>query len=321
MMRWIAVSGLIVTLAAYGECYNSTAVEQQLAESYAPITVACPSDVEWIRPATGLNPKERDWVYGRKKTVLFALGDYLDRLDMQDFDVGEYICRLRENDYVHVPTIGFAISGGGWASALTGTGALRALDSLEAAREQGTGGLLQSMTYISGLSGGGWPVMSFAAHNFPTADEILVRWQPQISRLFAQNNSQYAATGESMFEDLAAKAQAGFNVSVADYMSRAWSYEFVPGPHGGLNVTLSSIAKLSNFVNHQMPMPLFQAPFVVDQDVEYYGIKVPFKNSTVYEFTPFEFGSWDESTQAFTPMEWLGTALDQGSVVNASACI
>lgn len=90
-----------------------------------------------------------------KKTVLFALGDYLDRLDMQDFDVGEHICRLREKDnYLHVPTIGFAISGGGWASALTGTGALRALDSrLEAAREQGTGDLLQSMTYLSGLSG------------------------------------------------------------------------------------------------------------------------------------------------------------------------
>lgn len=84
-----------------------------------------------------------------------------------------------------------------------------------------------------------------------------------------------------MFKDLAAKAQAGFNISVADFMGRAWSYEFVPGPHGGLNVTLSSIANLSNFVNHQMPMPLLQAPSVVEQDVEYYGIKVPFKSSTV----------------------------------------
>jgi lysophospholipase len=268
--------------AVFGRCYNATAVEQQLAHSYAPVTVDCPCDVEWIRPATGLNPKEAEWVANRKKVVAFALGDYLERLGMEDFDVGDYLVRLVEEDYASVPIIGFAISGGGWASALTGTGAMRALDSrLEAAREQRVGGLLQSMTYMSGLSGGSWPIISFATNNFPTADEILQDWQPQISRLLVENDTQYAASSRSVFEDMGAKAEAGFNVSFSDYLGRALAYEYIPGPHGGLNVTMSSISTLSNFVNHQMPLPLLQGASIVDSNVEYYGLKVPFENSTV----------------------------------------
>jgi lysophospholipase len=40
-----------------------------------------------------------------------------------------------------------------------------------------------------------------------------------------------------------------------------------------------------------------------------------------FEYTPFEFGSWDEPVQAFSPMKWLGTALNNGSVVNQTACV
>jgi lysophospholipase len=63
-----------------------------------------------------------------------------------------------------VPILGLAISGGGYVSEFTGTGALRALDArLESARQQRTGDLLQSLTYMSGLSGGSFPSLSFAA--------------------------------------------------------------------------------------------------------------------------------------------------------------
>lgn len=37
--------------------------------------------------------------------------------------------------------------------------------------------------------------------------------------------------------------------------------------------------------------------------------------------TPFEFGSWLGSAEAFTPMEFLGTRLDNGRPVNQSRCV
>jgi lysophospholipase len=106
--------------------------------------------------------------------------------------------------------MGPAISGGGWASAYTGTAAMRALDSrLEAAVKQRTGGLLQCITYMSGLSGGGFPTVSFAVDNFPTADEIVDIWQPAINRFGVNTTTEYAASITDMFEDIHAKVEAG----------------------------------------------------------------------------------------------------------------
>ena len=220
---------------------------QDVSASYAPVHVPCPTDIQWIRPATGLAPVEADWVYGRKKVVTEALEGYLLRLQLEDFNVCEYIGRLHASNYSLVPTMGLAISGGGVNSAFTGTGALRAFDArLDAAVQQGTGGLLQSMTYMSGLSGGSWPTMSFAVHNFPTADEI----------------------------------EAGFNASVADYFGRAWGYEYIAGSPGGINGTFSGVANLSNFVQHQMPLPIILLNEMADDAVEYFGVQIPFANAT-----------------------------------------
>jgi lysophospholipase len=84
-----------------------------------------------------------------------ALGEYLERLHIPDFSVSRYLRLLHSSNHQDVPVMGLAISGGGWASAYTGTGGLRALDArLPAAVQHGTGGLLQCMTYMSGLSGG-----------------------------------------------------------------------------------------------------------------------------------------------------------------------
>lgn len=295
-----------------------------LSKSYAPIYVDCPPNINWIRSSSiGLSLDEALWVQGRKQVVLDAFSSYLERLTPDAFDVGEYTRRLKQSNYSDVPTLGLAISGGGWASAFTGTGALRALDSrLDAAVEQRTGGLLQSLTYISGLSGGGFPTVSFSTSNFPTADEIVDQWRPEIDRLSDDtNNTDYTASSSSMFADLTAKFKAGFQVSPSDYFGRAWGYEFVPGARGGLNVTFSSIVNLSNFRDYQMPFPILQLADINKNDVEYFGFQIPSVNTTIYDITPFEFGAWSGSVNAFTPTEWLGTRLQNGSTVNASACV
>lgn len=86
------------------------------ANSYAPAYFACPSDIQWNRPAIGLNPAEAEWVQGRKEVVATALSEYLNRLYI-GLDVSKYIEKISCNNYQDVPIMGLAISGGGWASA------------------------------------------------------------------------------------------------------------------------------------------------------------------------------------------------------------
>ena len=37
--------------------------------------------------------------------------------------------------------------------------------------------------------------------------------------------------------------------------------------------------------------------------------------------TPFEFGSWGGSASSFTPTQYLGTTLNNGTPVNGSKCV
>lgn len=55
------------------------------------------------------------------------------------------------------PVIGLAISGGGYRSMLTGTGFIQQMHDW---------GLFDSLTYISGLSGGSWILMDLIVHDF-----------------------------------------------------------------------------------------------------------------------------------------------------------
>lgn len=238
--------------------------------------------IQWVRPANGLNPKEADWVFQRKQVVLDALDGYLSRLHLDSFDLRNYLERLHNHDYSYVPTLGMAISGGGYESAYTGTGAMRALDDrLAAANDQRTGGLLQSLTYLSGLSGGSWPVLSFAARNFPMANDIVRLWKPEISRLQGVNESTTsAATPQSIFQDLVAKYEAAFNISTADFLGCGYAYEFFPGEHGGVNATFSDVVHLGKFRNHQMPFPILQALEIVDTDPTFFGLQAPHANAT-----------------------------------------
>jgi Lysophospholipase catalytic domain len=44
-------------------------------------------------------------------------------------------------------------------------------------------------------------------------------------------------------------------------------------------------------------------------------------NATTYEFTPYEFGSWDKDISAFTSTEYLGSFLLNGDPAHDSSCI
>ena len=268
-------------LATIAKLTGATSLETDVIGSYAPIRGPCPSDVQWIRPASGLNQSEAIWVHSRKAVIVENFARYLDRLRLEDFDVASYLKAINQSEYENVPSLGFAISGGGYASAFTGTGALRALDErLPAAREQRTGGLLQSLLYQTGLSGGSWPTVSFAAHNWPTADQIVKHWRPEIARPSTGNSTLYAANNTSIFMDLATKFKAGFPVTTPDYFGRMWSYEFLPGINGGVDKTFSGLADVPALKNHQAPLPILQLSRISPTDPEFYGLQAPLENLT-----------------------------------------
>ena len=218
---------------------------------------------------------------------------------------------------------------------------MRALDSrLDDANTQRTGGLLQTLTYMSGLSGGSWPTRSFAVNNFPTADEIVELWRPEIGRLLFQGSStSEAGNSTTILEDIAAKQRAGFKVGVTDYVAVAISYEFLTGIDGALGITFSSVVNQPNFRLHWMPFPIIQGNLITDDDREYFDLKVPHSNATVicppiqepcirevnlkvqFDMTPFEFGAWDGAVSVFMPLEWTGTILHKEFPVNASSCV
>lgn len=264
---------------------SQSSIEESLSASYAPFYVDCPKDIELVRPAKCLNPSEAEWVHKRKRVVHGALKDYLHRLDLKDFNVHEYVHRISKSDYENVPILGMTISGGGYRSGFTGAGAIRALDSrLPSANEQKTGGLLQSLTYLAGQSGGAWPVLGLPTHDFPTIDQMMLDWHTDIDH-GSGANSTYIGSATSIFKDLSAKYKAGFPITVSDYLGRMFAYEFLPqGLHGALNVTMSGIRNQSKFLSHEMPISIVQATALEASDVEYFGLKVPYSNSTNVRF-------------------------------------
>jgi lysophospholipase len=93
------------------------------------------------------------------------------------------------------------------------------------------------------------------------------------------------------------------------------SFQFINATDGGPNYTWSSIALDQNFANGNTPLP-----FVV-ADLRNPGETVVGSNSTVLEFSPFEFGSWDPTVYAFAPLEYLGSRFDGGVIPKNVSCV
>lgn len=135
-------------------------------DGYAPKKGPCPSD-SLIRNARSLSNGEQDFLTKRHQVADAALKDFLGRADMQDFDANSFIDS-------YSPTVALAFSGGGYRAMLSGAGAVKAMDiRTPGANGRGqVGGLLQSATYFSGLSGGSWLLGSVFLNNFTTIADL-----------------------------------------------------------------------------------------------------------------------------------------------------
>ncbi|KAL3433660.1 lysophospholipase catalytic domain-containing protein [Aspergillus tetrazonus] len=288
-------------------------------DGYAPANVTCPAVRPSIRSAASLSPNETRWLESRRKEIVSPMKNLLTRLNITDFDAAAYLDRVSA-DSSNIPTIGIAVSGGGYRAMLNGAGALKAFDSRTAnsTAEGQLGGLLQSATYLSALSGGGWLIGSVFINNFTTIDALQSSdriWDLRTNVLEGPDVKHFqllstAGYWSDLVEAVHSKKHAGFNTSITDYWGRALSYQFINASDGGPSYTWSSIALMDNFKNGQVPLPLLVA------DGRNPGELVIGSNSTVYEFSPWEFGTFDPAIYGFAPLEYLGSDFtENGSCV------
>ncbi|KAE8362915.1 lysophospholipase catalytic domain-containing protein [Aspergillus caelatus] len=290
-------------------------------KGYRPTEVDCPDTRPAIRSAAHLSPHETSWLKDRRQKALKSLIDFFSHVHIADFDTVSYINKVSGN-ISNVPNIGIAVSGGGYRALMNGAGALKAFDS-RTSNSTSTGhlgGLLQSSTYIAGLSGGGWLLGSIYMNNFSSVSSLQTHeagdpWQFS-SSMFVGPAVGGDALGyfEAIQSAVQAKRDAGYHTSITDYWGRALSYQLIKAPDGGVNYTWSSIAQTNEFKQGEMPLPMLVA------DGRNPG-ELTIKNVTVYEFSPWEFGTFDPTIYGFVPLEYLGSKFEAGKLLKDESCV
>ncbi|KAF4830629.1 Lysophospholipase 1 [Colletotrichum siamense] len=314
------LNALLLSLAA-----APTLLFAASSNSYGTTTVDCPvNEQPAIRDFQSLSADEKLWTQKRRANTIPALRDLIKRLDIADFDSDGYFDSAK--NVSTLPNIGIALSGGGWRALMNGAGAIAAYDQ----RTPGStgagqlGGLLQSATYLTGLSGGGWLVSSLYANEFPSVQSIVDTrnstsiWQFQNSIFEGPDmgdtgSSNAGAYFEAIVDQVAAKVDSGFNTTLTDFWGRALSFQLVDAS-GEIVSTFSSIQNMTGFPAAEHPLPIL----VADERQE--GQSVLFStNTTNYEFTPWELGSFDSI--GFVPLQYVGSDFEAGNISSRGRCV
>ncbi|KAJ5564958.1 hypothetical protein N7513_001200 [Penicillium frequentans] len=293
---------------------------------YTPTNVTCPSTRPTIRSAAKLSTNETSWLEVRRNKTITPMKEFFNHVTVGDFDVGAYIDKHSAN-VSNLPNIAIAASGGGYRAMLNGAGGIKAFDSrVKNATASGhLGGLLQSATYVAGLSGGSWLVGSIFINNFTSVADLQTYssgepWQlgnnifegPDTGGLQVLDTAEYYTDLAEAYED---KKKAGFATSLTDVWGRALAFQMFNASKGGIDYTWSSIAKTQDFIDGNYPMPLVVA------DSRTTGEIIASSYSTVFEFNPWEFGTFDPTLYAFAPLEYLGSRFENGSIASNETCV
>jgi lysophospholipase len=212
---------------------------------YVPAISSCGDKPAQIRTPFDISPEEKEWVAKRRPVAAKAMRQFLKRSNIPTFDSDKYFDGVENTD--NQPVVGIAVSGGGYRALLNGAGALAAFDdrSKDSKTKGHLGGLLQSATYLSGLSGGGWLVGSIYANNFTSVEAILdasaagngylwdfnrsiLEGPPQGSKLLKRLDHWM-----DIHNEIKDKKHAGFNSSITDYWGRGLSFQLINATDGG----------------------------------------------------------------------------------------
>ncbi|KAJ3533636.1 hypothetical protein NM688_g7256 [Phlebia brevispora] len=150
--------------------------------------------------------------------------------------------------------------------------------------------------------------------------DVNAGWNAQLDLLEPSSNPEILeAFIEVLLEEIAGKVEAGFPVTVTDLWARSLARHFCngttlanffnPNITHGAGITLSEMISLPNFKQHLIPFPIIVADslskFQNNKEI-IPGNSAPLTNP-IYEFTPFEMGSYDPILAAFTPTKFLGS--------------
>ncbi|OXM76080.1 phospholipase B [Cryptococcus neoformans Bt63] len=272
-------------------------------KSYAPWQVDCPSNVTWIRNATtGLGSGERAYIEAREKLVQPVIEQMMAARGLETPP--------------RTPNIGVALAGGGYRAMLTGLGGIMGMmnESTEASESE-TGGWLDGVSYWAGLSGGSWATGTFMSNGGQLPTNLLENlWNIDSNLIFPDDDKLSFYT--ELYTETNAKSDLGFPIQITDVWGLAIGSHVLPERYqlsNTPNLTFSSLPSVvSALGNASLPMPIIIA---AEREA---GELVIAENATVWEFTPYEFGSWAFGSQykspgAFTPIEYLGTSVDDGS--------
>ncbi|CAO1619197.1 unnamed protein product [Jaminaea pallidilutea] len=215
------------------------------------------------------------------------------------------------NTLSNIPSVGIAVSGGGYRAMLYGGGVVSGWDNRNStSNERGLGGVLQRADYFSGLSGGSWMTGAFAINDWPTAQTL-------VDEVFdLGNNLVLPSDGTVSFyidlvRDVSDKRDVDYaRTSITDYWGRALSYHLLNDtryPDEGQATTFSDIVNVTAFQDATYPFPIVVA------DARDEGEIIIASNDSIYEFTPYEFGTWN-GVQAFFPTRLLGSNVTNGDM-------
>ncbi|EIW76500.1 hypothetical protein CONPUDRAFT_111484 [Coniophora puteana RWD-64-598 SS2] len=322
------------------------------AQAYTPQTTSCPSGFALYRDAGNagnqtISSSESAYVQSRKSNVLpGAWKTYL--ANVQGTSAGSslpsYVSEILNGtgSAQDLPTLGIASSGGGYRAAFFGAGTLNALDARNSSSASaGLGGLLQSATYIAGLSGGSWLLSSLVQANFPMIQELVFgptqntsntqnSWGGWMADMGLSEPSDSLLTNgeyiDGLLNEFKGKQSAGWPVTFVDLWARTLARHFSNGttmnsfydenlPHGA-GILWSDVVNTPAFASYNIPFPIvvvdMHAPNENDSNVITLDTE-PITN-TVFEFNPYEMGSFDPNLAAFTQTKYLGTT-------NTSVCV
>ena len=267
---------------------------------YAPVTTDCSGIL--VRDAVEIASAERDWVSKRKAKADKALADWLQKTN-PDFDTAK------------LPTVALAHSGGGYRAMLSGAGLIKGFDSRDP--DVSTSGILQGITYQAGLSGGAWLLSGLIGNNYPTVSDIVKDyWKETLEAgaLIPDDPLDTYEIYDQIEDDLDVKEKAGFDATIVDLYGLLLSNQFLPDERWA--GTLSQVTQYSAFKDHSMPFPIMTALGPPNPGDEC----VADKATPSYEFTPYEFGSWDAGVAAFTQTKFLGTNMTNGDPSEEDVC-
>lgn len=256
--------------------------------------------------------------------------ELLQRVGIKDFDAKQYFDTHKRN-YSALPNVAIAFSGGGYRAMLNGAGVLAAFDSRTSNSTNAghLGGLLQSSTYVSALSGRSWLIGSIFANNFTSVEAItregentpICQFQnsllegPPTQGIQVFSTAQYFAIIVRVVKTKS-KALAGiFSTSITDLYGRALSFQFLNATEGGPAYTFSSIQNDNNFSSGKAPMPIIVA------DERSPGELIVSLKSTVFEFNPFEMGSFNPTTYGFATLKYIGSKFEGGKLSPDEDCV